>query len=155
MQVSKQEPAEMKDNVFNSNYAWPQSYQPWSKVIHSSAHVTSTSQVSQVSKSFLIFPVMASKPVNIHWIRIGFQSYWTFMSSIVLYPVFCEYLNKNHKINTIVVSPGHRPFGSNKTGFNLIIFHSNILDQVGLLFLAEVRYRGNSNPLLIFNVFQN
>ncbi len=34
---------------------------------------------------------MASKPINIPWIRNGSQPYWKIMYSIVLYPVFYEY----------------------------------------------------------------
>ena len=33
-----------------------------------------------------------------------------------------EYLNKRHKIKTSFVIPGLRPFETNKTGFNLVIF---------------------------------
>ena len=41
------------------------------------------------------------------------------MYSIVLQTIFQEYLNKNHKINTIFVRPGFRPPGANATSFNL------------------------------------
>ena len=60
---------------------------------------------------------MASKPMNIRWIRTGSQVY-----SNILQTILHEYLNKNHKLNTSFVSVGFQPLWFNKTGFNLIIF---------------------------------
>ena len=44
------------------------------------------------------------------------------MYSIVLKPIFHEYLNKNNKINTRFAIPAFWPLRVNKTGFNLIFF---------------------------------
>ena len=44
---------------------------------------------------------MASKPINIRWIRTDSQPYWKIMYSIVLQTIFHEYLNKNHKIKLL------------------------------------------------------
>ena len=43
---------------------------------------------------------MASKPINIGWIRTGSQSYGKITYSIILQTIFDEYKNVNHKVNT-------------------------------------------------------
>ena len=66
---------------------------------------------------------MASKPINIRWIKTG--------SILKNQTILHEYLNKNHKINTSSVSP-EGP-NANKTGFNLIIFHFNIHGKLSII----------------------
>ena len=44
-----------------------------------------------------------------------------------------EYQNKTQKINTSLVSPGRRPHGANKTGFNLKIFHFDIRGNLSII----------------------
>ena len=56
---------------------------------------------------------MASKPINIRWIRTG--------SILKNQTILHELLNKNHKINTSFVSPEGPK--AKKTGFKLIIFN--------------------------------
>ncbi len=43
--------------------------------------------------AYKLFSSMASKPINIQWIRPGSQPYLKIMYHIVLYPVFYEYEN--------------------------------------------------------------
>ncbi len=70
--------------------------------------------------SILLFSSMASKPITIRWIRTGSKTDWKIMYSIELQTIFYEYQNKNHKINTSVLSPGLRPLGAKITGFHWI-----------------------------------
>ena len=48
---------------------------------------------------------MASKPINIRWIRTGSRPYWKIICSIVLQTIFHEYWNRNYKIKSSFVSP--------------------------------------------------
>ncbi len=50
-------------------------------------------QTFPLNKNMLnhLFYRIHSKPINIQWIRTGSRPYEKIMSSIVLYPVFCEY----------------------------------------------------------------
>ncbi len=76
---------------------------------------------------------MALKPVNIRWFRTGSQPDGKIMYSIELQIIFYEYENKNHKINTGFVRQGLCPLGANKTGFNLTIFHFDILRKLYII----------------------
>ncbi len=48
------------------------------------------------------------------------------MYGIELKTIFYEYQNKNHKMNTSMVSLSLWPLGANKTDFNIIIFQFDI-----------------------------
>ena len=65
---------------------------------------------------------MASKPINILWIRTGSQLYLKIMYIIVLQRIFQEYQTKNLRITTKAFGPS----GLKKTSFNLRIFYFNI-----------------------------
>ncbi len=76
---------------------------------------------------------MASKPITIRWTLAGSQPDWKIMFSIELQAIFYDYQNKNHKINTRFVSLGLRPLGADKTGFNRLIFHSDICGKLSIM----------------------
>ena len=78
---------------------------------------------------------MASKPINIRWIRTGFQPYRKkIMFSIVLQTIFHLYQNKNHKIYTSFINQGLQFLGTNKkTDFILMIFYFNIHEELSVI----------------------
>ncbi len=63
------------------------------------------------SIKYKLFSSMASNPLD--WTVS--QPDWKIMYSIELQTIFYEYWNKNHKIYTILISPGLWPLGANKT----------------------------------------
>ena len=71
------------------------------------------------------FFCMASKPINIRWIRNGSLPYWIIMYSIILQTIFHVYWNKDYKIDTIFVGLGLQPLETNKTALNYF-FYFNI-----------------------------
>jgi len=71
------------------------------------------------------------------------------MYSIELQTIFHEYQNKNHKMNTTFFSPGPRPSGLKKTGFNLIIFHFDILARKAVYNIRCDKYILFSRLLMI------
>ncbi len=96
--------------------------------------------------TFNAFISTASKPTNIHWIRIGSQ----FLGTTKLCIARCyrhAYQNKNLRINTSFVSPDLWPFWADKTDFNLFIFYFNIpkswlntMQQITIFVLFIKRY---------------
>ena len=70
-------------------------------------------------KIMVDFQHCASKPINIRWIRTGFQPYVKILSSIALQTIFHE-------------QPLH-PLGANKTGFYLILFQFNNSGKLSII----------------------
>ena len=68
------------------------------------------------------FSCMATKPINIRWIRTGSQPYWKTMYSLVLQTIFHAYQNKNLKINASFVSPKGPKTLLKKTSIDFMIF---------------------------------
>ena len=90
---------------------------PWLDWACSYFYSTNSSSFSDLKIVNNVFYSMASKPINIRWIRTGSQSNLKIMYNIVLQTIFHE--NKNHKINTSFVNPGLLALGGKKVSFNL------------------------------------
>ena len=78
---------------------------------------------------FNAFSSMASKPINIRWIRTGYQPYWKSCIASYYWHFFHEYKNKN-KNDTSFVRLSFWPLGTNKAGFILVIFYFNVCGKL-------------------------
>ena len=96
---------------------------------------------------------MASKPLNIRWIRTGFHPYCEIFYLIVLYPVFYEYKMYIRIIKTFSLRPFIWHLGANKTSF---IFYLPLSKPSKVFYinpsLFPMRAKSLSNRIRITNL---
>ena len=86
---------------------------------------------------------MASKPINIRWIRTGLHPYEKIMSSIVLYPVFYKYKMYNHKIKTILylyILYQRKVYNKNPEFYVVLLFRKLFILKADISYLDLSKY---------------